>query len=193
LTVLGVGSRAGDVESGDGFQVSSWAYGDLFFAVQDAQVGVLNDDRDDFAAVAGAKLDALASDHDAAAGVDFSLCTQRSRGQWRRWQRCGWCSCTDEATELVGAEGAGPGADERVFDHRVHQVPVEPECDSPSRPGESDQMARAGDGDHAVLVDCSIDLHGVPGPDYGRSVNAPQRRPVWFRARRSGTAHRQVG
>jgi len=43
---------------------------------------------DDLAAVTGAELDVLAGDHDAAAGVDFSLCTQRSRWQRRRWQRC---------------------------------------------------------------------------------------------------------
>lgn len=75
MTVHGFGSCAGDMESGDGFQVSSWAYGDLFFAVQDPQVGVLDDDGDDFAAVTRAELDALPSDRDAAAGVDFSLCT----------------------------------------------------------------------------------------------------------------------
>jgi hypothetical protein len=36
LTVFGIGSGAGDVKPGDGFEVSSWSYGDLFFAVQDA-------------------------------------------------------------------------------------------------------------------------------------------------------------
>jgi hypothetical protein len=40
MTILGVGSCSGDVKPGDGFEVSSWSCGDLFFAVQDAQVGV---------------------------------------------------------------------------------------------------------------------------------------------------------
>jgi Domain of unknown function (DUF6766) len=41
------------VKSDDGFEVSSWTYGDLFFAVQDAQMGVFDDDGDDLAAVTG--------------------------------------------------------------------------------------------------------------------------------------------
>ena len=72
LTTLGIGSCACDVKSDDGFEVSSWTSGDLFFAVQDAQMGVFDDDGDDLAAVTGAELDVLAGDHDAAAGVDFS-------------------------------------------------------------------------------------------------------------------------
>jgi hypothetical protein len=65
LTARVVGSCAGDVKSADGFKVSSWAYGDLFFAVDDAQMGVFDDDGDDLAAVTGAVLDVLAGDHDA--------------------------------------------------------------------------------------------------------------------------------
>jgi hypothetical protein len=76
LTTLGVGSCAGDVKSGDGFEVSSWTYGDLFFAVQDAQMRVFDDDGDDLTAVTGAEFDVLAGDHNAAAGVDLSLCSQ---------------------------------------------------------------------------------------------------------------------
>lgn len=68
MTAWVVGSCAGDVKSGDGFEVSSWTYGDLFFAVHGAQMGVLYDDGDDLAAVTGAELDVLAGDHDAAAG-----------------------------------------------------------------------------------------------------------------------------
>lgn len=68
MTAWVVGSCAGDVKSGDGFEVSSWTYGDLFFAVHDAQMGVLDDDGDHLAAVTGAELDVLAGDHDAAAG-----------------------------------------------------------------------------------------------------------------------------
>ena len=36
-------------------------YGDLFFAVQDTQVRVLDDDGDDFAAVARTQIDVLAA------------------------------------------------------------------------------------------------------------------------------------
>jgi hypothetical protein len=61
LTTLGIGSCACDVKSDDGFEVSSWTYGDLFFAVQDAQMGVFDDDGDDLAAVTGAELDVLAA------------------------------------------------------------------------------------------------------------------------------------
>ncbi|HET6841247.1 MAG TPA: hypothetical protein VFK06_06120, partial [Candidatus Angelobacter sp.] len=114
LTTLGIGSCACDVKSDDGFEVSSWTYGDLFFAVQDAQMGVFDDDGDDLAAVTGAELDVLAGDHDAAAGVDFSWCPQRSRWQRRRWPRCGWRSRARQPTELIGAQWAGPGAYERV-------------------------------------------------------------------------------
>jgi hypothetical protein len=34
LTIPGVGSGGGDVKPGDGFEVSSWTNGDLFFTVQ---------------------------------------------------------------------------------------------------------------------------------------------------------------
>jgi hypothetical protein len=73
-------------------------------------MGVFDDDGDNLAAMRGAELDVLAGDHDAAAGVDLSLCSQRSRWQ----QRCGWRSCPAKATELIRAEWAWPGADERV-------------------------------------------------------------------------------
>jgi len=52
----GVGSCACDVKPGDGFEVSWWTYGYLVFAVQDAQMRVLDDDGDDLAAVTGPSL-----------------------------------------------------------------------------------------------------------------------------------------
>jgi hypothetical protein len=48
-------------------------------------VGVLDDDGDEFVAVAGAEFDALTGDHDPAGRVHLSLCAQRSGGQ--RWRR----------------------------------------------------------------------------------------------------------
>jgi hypothetical protein len=45
----------------------------IFLAVQDAQVGVFDDDGDDLAGVAWAWLDALFGDHDLAVGVYLAL------------------------------------------------------------------------------------------------------------------------
>jgi hypothetical protein len=70
-----VGACAADVESSDGFEISSWIYGDLFFAVHDTQVRVL-DDGDDFATVTWTEIDVRAGDRAAAACVHFSLCAR---------------------------------------------------------------------------------------------------------------------
>jgi hypothetical protein len=64
---------ASNVEAGDGGGVSARADGEFFVAVEDAVVGVFDDDGDEFSGVAGPELDVLLVDHDAAAGVDAAL------------------------------------------------------------------------------------------------------------------------
>ena len=68
-----VDSNGGDMEAGDRGEVASWADGDLFVVVQDPQVGVLNDDGHELAAMAWPEFDALTRDHDPAAFVDLAL------------------------------------------------------------------------------------------------------------------------
>ncbi|MEU6189054.1 hypothetical protein [Nocardia sp. NPDC047038] len=66
------------MEAGDEFRALARADGDLFFAVQDSQVGVFDDDGDELAAVAGSEFDALADDKDAAGLVNASLGSEGS-------------------------------------------------------------------------------------------------------------------
>lgn len=192
MTLLEVGAGAGYVESSDGFGASARADCDLFFAVKDAQVGVLDDDRDDLSSVTRTEFDALPGDHDAPAGMDFPLRAKRSRRQRGRRKRSGRCPRTAEATNLVGADRAGPRADQRVVSDGVQQVAIQPQGDSAPGPRESHEMADSGDRDNTVLVHGTVDLDYLARLDDSRAVGATQCRPLRCRPGRFGTAHGHV-
>ncbi|WP_439664802.1 hypothetical protein ACSHWB_31935 [Lentzea sp. HUAS TT2] len=61
------------MQVGDRFEALTGSDSDLFAAVQDAQVGVFDDDGDQLAAVTRPELDPLAAGQDASAGMDSSL------------------------------------------------------------------------------------------------------------------------
>ncbi|KJY27389.1 hypothetical protein ADK59_36850 [Streptomyces sp. XY332] len=56
--------------------------GQLGVAVEDAEAGVLDDDRDGLAGVSASDLQALAADHDASVGWDLPLGPQGLGGGW---------------------------------------------------------------------------------------------------------------
>jgi hypothetical protein len=128
---------------------------EFFAVVQDAQVGVFDDDRDVLAGVHASDAQRLPGDHDDAVSADLPLDVDRSGGCWR--QRVDGQPDASQS-RVVEVRWCGQGLGQRSVGDDVDQMAVAAQGDaSPGQVG-ADLQPRRSEGDVAAGVDGAVDL-----------------------------------
>lgn len=93
-------------DPGDGVIRRSGVGGEFVVTVEDAEVGVFDQDRDDLSGMSGGDAQSLASDHDHAVAGDAAF--GALSGAWRQGRRVVGLACADQLEALFEGDPVGP-------------------------------------------------------------------------------------